>query len=171
MFFGLDAYALTYGGSALLTVALTMIGRDRAGVESSCVILALWLSTVSFQKILDTNSITSMFAVIDFMAVVTFSVMAFLYDRINLWIVAGLHFGMTVLHVVVWTSPEMQIFTYLSILAILGYVSMIVLALPSIKTLVGFGHDRRVDYHGFMSGQPLRAHQIRSAPNSKVVAS
>lgn len=171
MLFGLDAYALTYGGSALMTVALTMIGRDRAGVEPSCVILALWLSTVSFQKILDANSITSMFAVIDLMAVVTFSVMAFLYDRVNLWVVAGLHFAMTVLHVTVWISPNIETFTYLSILTILGYVSMIVLAFPSLLTLVGFGHDRRVDYHGFMSGQPLRAHQVRSAPNTKVVAS
>lgn len=171
MLLGLDAYAWVYFACLLTTLVLAKLTRDRARIEASCVLMATWFATVSMQVMAGHNVAPMAFSLVDIGAVFLLGMIAFLYDRIWSWAVAGFHVVMMFGHAAIIFNPSLGQFEYLSFLAALGYASMLVVAFPSALQLVGYAdYDRRIDYHRFMRGGRLSTRDIHAPKIAKAGA-
>jgi hypothetical protein len=153
--FGLDAFALTYGGALALTGVIALAVGGCARGKGVILLGAAWLMTLVIQRVSGELAAPLTYAWLDFALVATFSMIALFYNRAWAWWVAGFHIAMMFSHLAYVWSGEISTFAYLSVLAGLGYLSMGAIVGPPLLELIRGGSHETLDYRRFMRGGNL----------------
>ena len=151
----IDAYSITFGIALLCTLAVAFGMGGCARAKGSLLLVASWLGVMALQRATGEYSAPLIMAVMDFALFIAFGLIALLYNRKWAWLVSGLHVAMLLSHAGYVMTGEMATYAYLTILAGLGYASMLVIAVPPVAwKIVGRAHEA-VDYSDFMRGSRL----------------
>lgn len=151
----LDVFAQVYMAAALVTVGVAFRYGGCARAKGSLLLIADWALTVASQNAGHGVTFPVTWAMQDFLFVVAFGLIGILYNRHWAWVVSGLCVAKMMTHLAYVLTGEPAGFAYLSILAALGYASMLAIVAPPVIMKLAGMRDESPDYSDFMRGGRL----------------
>lgn len=159
----IDAYAMAYGLALLLTALIAAVSRQPDRMMGAGLLALAWVYTLAIQNAINALTAPAALALFDVGLFFLFGVIALWYRRDWAYMVAGLHVFMLIFHFLyaqnAWPWPRL----YLEFLALLGYASMALVAIPPAFGLIGLRNGQ--PYHVCGDGRRNRGFSaLQSAP-------
>lgn len=165
----LDAYALFYAAALIVTMGVAVIAADKGRMVGVGFLSGAWLLTVTMQWVFDELSSPVWASALDVFLVWGFCLLARFNRNGWAWLVGGLHILMLLCHPLYAAGSITSDFIYLSLLADLGYASMLVIVGPPLALWIG-----KASKHGgslFMptgiGPRPDNSHKTPASPKRK----
>ncbi len=165
----IDGYAVSYG-LCLLVTGLVVAATRQADRQIGAGLLGVsWIATLTIQNSTQNLTAPLVMAVGDFALFVGFGVLALRFGQSWAFWAAALHIVALFLHFLQDTGAGGTDFVYLSLLAVVGYATMLLLAVPPIRQMLGMGRelgDNRSSVHPRGVASPLFRSQAKEQKDS-----
>lgn len=151
----LELTAMIYAVALCFTALVAWGLGGTARLRGALLLASAWMGTIAAQSMTQDVAPLIVYALMDFALVLLFGVIALLHNRDWAWWVSGFHVAMLILHMTYHLTGEANTYIYLSVLAGLGYASMIAIAGPPIWQRMRGGRHDSVGLGEFMRGRSL----------------
>ncbi|MCJ8334658.1 MAG: hypothetical protein MJH10_10495 [Epibacterium sp.] len=131
-------------------------------------LISAWMVTIALQGGAGALTLPIQFGILDLVLVVCFAALAGSYEARWAWWVSAFHVAMLMTHFVYQASSHADGFVYLSVLAGLGYLSMLLICVPKIPVLIKGARNGGFNFVRFAVRRAvdlaLRAGQEKTGP-------
>lgn len=133
----MDAFAICYAVALLVTFALSVRTGSPPRMYTAALLASAWMVTIALQNGAGALALPIQFGLLDLALVVSFALLAWVYREEWAWWVSAFHVAMLLTHFAFQVSLRADPFVYLSLLAGLGYLSMIFTCVPGVIDFIG----------------------------------